>query len=122
MDWVEHPSPRAPLEARLTLVSAGAIVPRATARRRWRDFSFLKSDPRAKGGWAAEVLGCVREIQGLQGDDFTLTEFYAHCEDQLAGLHPGNRHVRAKVRQQLQVFRDGGVLAFLGAGRYRIVA
>ena len=33
---------------------------------------------------------------------------------------PGNRHVRDKIRQQLQVLRDLGFMEFLGGGRYRI--
>jgi len=31
-----------------------------------------------------------------------------------------NRHVRAKIRQQLQILRDLGSLHFLGRGRYRL--
>jgi type II restriction enzyme len=34
-------------------------------------------------------------------------------------LHPENRHVRDKLRQQLQVLRDLGLIEFLGRGRYR---
>ena len=30
------------------------------------------------------------------------------------------RHVRPKIRQQLQVLRDLGLLTFLGDGRYRL--
>jgi type II restriction enzyme len=37
-------------------------------------------------------------------------------------LHPLNRNIRPKIRQQLQVMRDHGVLEFLGQGRYRILA
>jgi type II restriction enzyme len=31
-----------------------------------------------------------------------------------------NRHVRQKIRQQLQVLRDRGYLEFKGKGRYRV--
>lgn len=108
-------------EARLELVAAGQITPPSTARRRWREFAFLRADPRARGGWAAEVLSCVRELQERGSNDFTLGEFYSAHEERLGQLHPDNRNVRAKMRQQLQVLRDGGVLAFLGQGRYRII-
>ncbi|MBI5242579.1 MAG: hypothetical protein HY922_02705 [Elusimicrobia bacterium] len=40
--------------------------------------------------------------------------------DRLSELHPNNRHVRPKIRQQLQVLRDLGFVAFLGRGRYRL--
>jgi len=35
-------------------------------------------------------------------------------------LHPNNAHVRDKIRQQLQVLRDLGLLEFLGSGSYRL--
>lgn len=53
------------------------------------------------------------------GDEFTLREVYGY-EDVLSERHPDNNYVRAKVRQQLQVLRDRGVLEFLGGGEYRV--
>ena len=38
----------------------------------------------------------------------------------MARLHPQNRFVRPKIRQQLQILRDLGLLEFLGRGRYRV--
>ncbi|MDP2338357.1 MAG: hypothetical protein Q8N05_18280 [Bacteroidota bacterium] len=38
-------------------------------------------------------------------------EVYAQ-EARLAALYPGNNNVRPKIRQQLQVLRDRGWLAF----------
>ena len=35
-------------------------------------------------------------------------------------LHPDNRHVRDKIRQQLQVLRDHGYLEFVSRGSYRL--
>ena len=57
-------------------------------------------------------------VQSLKKEEFELADVYAH-EEQLAGLHPDKRHVRDKIRQQLQVLRDMGRLEFLGGGRYR---
>jgi type II restriction enzyme len=50
---------------------------------------------------------------------FTLADVYAHVGS-LAKLHLNNRHVRDKIRQQLQVLRDLGLLTFLGSGSYRL--
>jgi type II restriction enzyme len=44
---------------------------------------------------------------------------YAHAEA-LAKLHPANRHVRDKIRQQLQELRDLELVEFLGRGEYRL--
>jgi Dam-replacing HTH domain len=51
--------------------------------------------------------------------EFTLADVYAHAAA-LAKLHPNNAHVRDKIRQQLQVLRDLGLLEFLGSGSYRL--
>jgi type II restriction enzyme len=51
--------------------------------------------------------------------EFNLAAVYAH-ETPLARLHPGNHHVRDKIRQQLQVLRDADLLKFLGHGEYRL--
>jgi type II restriction enzyme len=50
-----------------------------------------------------------------------LNDVYAY-ENRLAVLHPDNKHVRAKIRQQLQVLRDNGILEFVGKGTYKLVS
>jgi hypothetical protein len=40
----------------------------------------------------------------------------AHSITQLEDLDPANRHVRDKIRQQLQVLRNLGFVEFLGGG------
>ena len=37
----------------------------------------------------------------------------------LQARHPQNNNIRPKIRQQLQVLRDKGVIEFLGRGLYR---
>jgi type II restriction enzyme len=60
-----------------------------------------------------------KDVRALGRTEFSLPEVYAHA-DALARLHPKNAHVRDKIRQQLQVLRDLGLLEFLGAGSYRL--
>ena len=57
-------------------------------------------------------------MRGLGKREFSLGEVYAHAEA-LARLHPQNKNVEPKIRQQLQILRDMGFLEFLGRGRYR---
>jgi len=40
-------------------------------------------------------------------------------EKMLAGKHPDNHHIKDKIRQQLQMLRDNGIIEFIGRGRYR---
>jgi hypothetical protein len=52
-------------------------------------------------------------------DTFTTAEVYAFAPE-LEKLHPGNRHVRDKIRQQLQVLRDLGFLIHVERGEWRL--
>jgi type II restriction enzyme len=40
-------------------------------------------------------------------------------EKQLAAKHPENNHIKDKIRQQLQMLRDKGIIGFNGRGHYR---
>lgn len=108
-----------PPEARVVLVRDGQELPPSDVRRLWAGFAFLRKG--ARGGWAPDVLTCVREIQKAGVLEFQLADFYDRFEDDLAKRHPDNKHVRDKIRQQLQLLRDGGVLKFVSPGRYRVV-
>jgi type II restriction enzyme len=61
-----------------------------------------------KRGWTLDALQVVQSLGKLE---FTLADVYAQA-GALAKLHPNNAHVRDKIRQQLQVLRDLGLLAF----------
>lgn len=68
------------------------------------------------------MLLCVRALQQeTKSDEFTLQNFYKRFGTELASRYQNNKHVEAKIRQQLQVLRDGGVLEFLGRGRFRVI-
>ncbi len=82
----------------------------------WERFSFLGEETMRTRGWLADVLVAVRK---LEKETFTLADAYAF-ENELSSLHPDNKHIRPKIRQQLQVLRDHDVIEFLDRGRYRI--
>jgi type II restriction enzyme len=67
-------------------------------------------------GWTLDVL---RVLQELRSPTFTLDAVYGF-EQKLSKLHPDNRYIREKIRQQLQVLRDLQFVHFLGAGRYQL--
>ena len=110
-----------PAESRVSVVYDGVARNPTDVRRDWRKFEFLGSDARASGGWGAQTLNCVKTIHAESGTRiFTLQDFYSRFEAELIALNPDNHNIRAKIRQQLQVLRDGGVITFLGSGRYRL--
>ena len=107
---------RIPLDARIPIVKENRPVAPAEVRRAYRRLKPLASLKLEKRGWSLDVLNVVRS---LNKTEFNLAEIYAF-EQNLLKLHPKNFHVRDKIRQQLQVLRDLGLLEFLGGGSYRL--
>jgi type II restriction enzyme len=105
-----------PLDARISIIENGQEVPATVVRTLWTQFLFLREQSIHSRGWLADVLACVRE---LKREKFTLADVYAF-ENRLARLHPKNKHIRPKIRQQLQILRDHGIIDFLGDGIYQI--
>ena len=110
-------------EARVNVVVSGEARDASAVRDDWARFRFLQTDRNARGGWGAAVLACVRETMRQSGAQvFQLQDFYALHVSSLSAQFPDNHNVEAKIRQQLQVLRDGGVLTFLGDGKYQVKA
>jgi type II restriction enzyme len=105
-----------PEDARIKIISDGKPVAPAVVRAQYarvRPLAKIKAEQR---GWTLDVLNAVRS---LRKSEFDLADVYK-SEGKLAKLHPANRHVRDKIRQQLQVLRDIGILEFRGGGEYRL--
>jgi type II restriction enzyme len=105
-----------PVDARIPIILDGVALPQKKVREQYtriRPLEKLKSEQR---GWTLDVLNFVRS---LGKSEFDLSEVYK-SEEKLSRLHPANRHVRDKIRQQLQILRDLGLLEFLGGGDYRL--
>ena len=107
---------RVPKAGRIELVTNRIAVPKYAVLDRWAKTQFLRGKSLATKGWVLDVLNCVEKIGAAE---FTLAEVYAF-ENYLGELHPENNNVRPKIRQQLQVLRNAGVLEFLGRGQYRL--
>ncbi len=105
-----------PLDARIPVISKGRPVSPEQVRRHYSRIRPLEKLSTEKRGWTLDVLNAARS---LGKSTFELADMYGH-ELKLGELHPQNRHVRDKIRQQLQVLRDIGIVEFLGHGKYRI--
>jgi type II restriction enzyme len=103
-------------DARIEIIKNGSMRSPGVVREEWRRFSFLRESTVRSRGWTSDVLTCVRK---LEKREFSLKEMY-DFEEELRELHPMNRHIRPKIRQQLQVLRDKRVLRFVRRGEYRI--
>lgn len=67
-------------------------------------------------GWLIDIMYILEKIGKKE---FTLDEVYRY-ESELAKIHPGNKHIKEKIRQQLQILRNEGYLDFISRGYYRI--
>ena len=107
------------------------IIPPEEVRERFRRVKPLKDLSVTQRGWTLDVLNIVRRITGKSGGQgtarptfsdlttFTNADVYAF-ERELEKLHPDNRHIRDKIRQQLQVLRDTGFLTQPERGLWRV--
>jgi type II restriction enzyme len=102
-----------PLDARIPLIAGGKPAAPADVRAQYARIRPLEKLRAEQRGWTLDVLNVVRLLGKTEFD------LYAF-ESKLGRLHPANRHVRDKIRQQLQVLRDLGLLQFLGPGDYRL--
>lgn len=131
---------RIPLDARIAVVRDGNETPAAQVREKFRRVKPLKDISVKERGWTLDVLNLVRRVSEGRGrgnesgsgrpgagqrlltsspTEFTNEDIYAHARE-LEQLHPDNRHVKDKIRQQLQVLRDAGLLIHVSAGVWRL--
>lgn len=103
-----------PPQGRISIIDKGKVVDKESVVHRARQSNFLAVEDISARGWLMDVLNCVNQIPQQV---FSLKEVYVF-EPELAVKHPDNHNIQAKIRQQLQLLRDRGVLRFLGNGQY----
>jgi phosphatidylserine/phosphatidylglycerophosphate/cardiolipin synthase-like enzyme len=74
----------------------------------------VESIIRGLSGWKRSVFLALNQIKK---SSFELKDIYTF-EEALAKEYPENKFIKAKIRQQLQVLRDLGLLRFHGRGKY----
>ncbi len=105
-------------DAEISVIDKCVIVKVEDVRRRFQRFNGLGTEPIEQRGWTLLTLWIVRRLRKAS---FTLAEVYQH-EAEFAKVYPANLHIRDKIRQQLQVLRDLGVLVFEERGTYRLLS
>ncbi len=103
-------------DGKIAMIADGCLVPKAKIRSEFRRVQGLAKLPPQLRGWTLDVLRVVRQLGTTR---FSLADVY-EFEHQLEASHPLNRNVRPKIRQQLQVLRDLGLVKFTTRGNYQI--
>ena len=106
-----------PPEGIIRVIEESKIINRNLIANQWKKISFIKDKPLSERGWTVDIL---RVLHSLDKKEFALSEVYEH-EEELAKDHPVNKHIKAKIRQQLQILRDKGILKFKERGNYLIL-
>jgi type II restriction enzyme len=106
-----------PPEGRIPLVVDNQPMPRSECRGRFARTERLGGLSPVARGWAANTLNLLHT---LGSERFTIEDAYT-LERELSRCYPSNRNVRPKIRQQLQVLRDAGLINFESRGVYRFV-
>lgn len=106
-----------PQSGKIFYIKNGNIESREDVLRSWQKTLFLRETKKADlKGWILDVMNCIDK---LNKKEFTLSEIYKF-ENILSQKHPENKHVKDKIRQQLQFLRDRGYLEFIDSGKYKI--
>lgn len=108
-----------PQQGKIDIIEQSQIIPKAQVQLKMQQACSLETTNLTSRGWLMDTLQCVNAICHGGSTQFCLADIY-QFEDELAFKHPENKHVRDKIRQQLQVLRDRGFIKFLGRGSYKI--
>src|SRR3989338_8062663 len=106
-----------PDEGKINIIKDEKLIEMEIVNKKWNKMFFLNKQKPSLRGWTSDVLKCVED---LPEDKFTLKDVYKF-KDYLEELHPENKRVEAKIRQQLQILRDNHILKFVSRGNYRLV-
>jgi len=107
-----------PEDGKIAVVTSGTSAPKHRVREEFSRVRDLGKVPPSLRGWTLDVLRIIRR---LGKSKFSLQELYSF-ELELKTLHPQNQNVRPKMRQQLQVLRDIGLINFVSPGEYNLQA
>lgn len=97
------------------LVKNAKIIDRDVVNQSFTKTLFLRQKSTEAKGWILDIMKCVDEIKT---DIFNLDEVYSF-EQKLKLKYQGNNFIKEKIRQQLQLLRDKGIIEFVGRGKYK---
>ncbi|MDD3439629.1 MAG: DpnI domain-containing protein, partial [Clostridiaceae bacterium] len=104
-----------PEEGRISIINNRQVENKNEVCGKVNKTGFISNFSLSSRGWIIDVLNCVNRINS---QEFELADLY-RFETQFSIVHPQNRNIKAKIRQQLQLLRDMGLIEFLGNGKYK---
>jgi type II restriction enzyme len=102
---------------RVFLVKQEKILNKSEVKDTFNKTLFLRDKGSEAKGWILDVL---QSIDSINKNNFTLDEVY-QFESKLKEKYPNNNFIKDKIRQQLQILRDKGIIEFTSRGNYKKV-
>jgi type II restriction enzyme len=106
-----------PETGKIFIIKNGVVEDKKQVLKKWSSTSFLTNQKLEARGWVIDVLKVVEKIPF---DEFKLADVYSF-ESELQQKFPNNNFIKDKIRQQLQILRDKGLIEFKGNGNYKKV-
>ena len=97
------------------LVKNSELIDRTIVENSFKKTLFIRSQSFDSKGWILDIMLCVDSIPN---DVFALEDVYKF-ENKLKLKYPNNNFIKDKIRQQLQVLRDKGIINFISRGNYK---
>ena len=106
-----------PKAGQIFFIENGKEISKKQVLEKWQKTVFLKKIKKVDAkGWILDIMNC---IDSLNKKNFSLQDIY-NFESDLKIMHPENKHIKDKIRQQLQFLRDRGYLKFINKGKYKL--
>ena len=103
-----------PESGKIFFIKDSKIKPQDEVIKSWTKTAFLANQKKETRGWTIEIMKVLDKIQKM---NFSLSDVY-NFEGELQQKFPMNNFVKDKIRQQLQVLRDKGLIEFKERGLY----
>lgn len=102
---------------KIKVVANGTAIEASAVREQYAKVRPLATLNVQARGWTLDVLMLVKKLGKRR---FSLSEAYAFSPE-LTKRYPKNRNLEPKIRQQLQILRDMGLLRFVSRGEYEVI-
>lgn len=106
---------KVPSNGRIFLIQNAEVIPKEKVFNKWKSTIFLKKKKGTAKGWILDIMNCV---DAIEKEVFKLKDVYVF-EKMLGEKYPDNHFIKDKIRQQLQVMRNRGLIEFVSRGIYK---
>lgn len=106
-----------PSSAKIPIIRNSEVMPQPKVMAQFNYLKTLQTKSMSARGWMIDTMKCIDKIPN---DVFQLSDIY-QFENELRTKYPNNNFIKDKLRQQLQLLRDKGLIEFVSRGIYKKV-